>query len=78
MSKRKDPGAPWSPLAGPNSLSRGKVHSGGPALSPTTYQSRYLDPHVAARHHRERLTEKLSKFANAELTPVQKRRGLPQ
>ena len=77
MTRRKDPGAPWSPLGGPNPLSRGKVKI-GPSLCPTTYQSRYLDPHVAARDHRERLTEKLSKFASKELTPVKKRKGLPK
>ena len=77
MSKRKNMGAPWSPLGGPNPLSRGKVHSGGPALNPLTYQHRYNDPHVAARHHRERITEQLTKLASTPLSPVKPRRGLP-
>ena len=57
MSKRKNLGAPWSPMAGPNPLSRGKVHSGGPALNPTTLahqgRTRYLDPHAAANDIRK-------------------------
>ena len=70
--RRKDPGAPWSPMT-PN-----KKSAGSPALNLLTYKSNYLDPNVAARDHRERLEEKLSKFANTELTPVKKRRGLPK
>ena len=70
--RRKDPAGPWSPMT-PN-----KKSAGSPALNLITYQSNYLDPHVAARHHRERLTEKLSKFASKELTPVKKRKGLPK
>ena len=54
-----------------------KKSAGAPSLNPTTYKSNYLDVNVAARHHRERLENKLNGFTNQELTPVKKRRGLP-
>ena len=53
-----------------------KRSAGAPALNPLTYSGPYLNVNVAARQRREeQLQQKLSKFAEMELTSVRPRRG---